>query len=396
MDLDRALTQFDRTEANLRQLEGVVQRLEAMIPEGITFMSGSPEGREHNELRRRFGELVAALPALGGVRVEAQPLTLDEIAQWRMDAFEASIPESLVDLGQQIAAPGESVADYRHRFERMRRELTRRRVTQLVGEIDELVARIRARNPEEVGKVDGDPEWPTLRDAASQLRRLTSPQSPGGSWNTLFRHLSFAEAVDLRDIVERDWPEVRAAVSAGLYAEDEPLPVEVDDLGALVAQQPSGSVSTALAWDRLAPEDFERLIFNLLSDAPGYHNPQWLTATNAPDRGRDLSVERDLADSLGSARRQRVLVQCKHWRSRSVRPTDASEAVTQAQGWHPRFDALIIATSGRFTVDAVNWIEQHNAGNRLQVDMWAETHLELLLAERPWLVEQLSLRASDN
>lgn len=396
MDLDKALTQFDRTEANLRQLEGVVQRLEAMIPEGITFMSGSPEGREHNELRRRFAELVGALPALGGFRVEAQPLTLDEIAQWRMDAFEAGIPESLVDLDQQIAGPGESVADYRHRFERMRRELTRRRVTQLVGEIDELVARIRARNPQEAGKVDGDPEWPTLRDAASQLRRLTSPQSPGGSWNTLFRHLSFAEAVDLRDIVERDWPEVRAAVSAGLYAEDEPLPVEVDDLGALVAQQPSGSVSTALAWDRLAPEDFERLIFNLLSDASGYHNPQWLTATNAPDRGRDLSVERDLADSLGSARRQRVLVQCKHWRSRSVRPTDASEAVTQAQGWHPQFDALIIVTSGRFTVDAVNWIEQHNAGNRLQVDMWAETHLELLLAERPWLVEQLSLRASDD
>jgi len=206
MDLDKALTQFDRTEANLRQLEGVVQRLEAMIPEGITFMSGSPEGREHNELRRRFAELVGALPALGGFRVEAQPLTVDEIAQWRMDAFEAGIPESLVDLDQQIAGPGESVADYRHRFERMRRELTRRRVTQLVGEIDELVARIRARDPQEAGKVDGDPEWPTLRDAASQLRRLTSPQSPGGSWNTLFRHLSFAEAVDLRDIVERTIP----------------------------------------------------------------------------------------------------------------------------------------------------------------------------------------------
>ena len=112
---------------------------------------------------------------LRGFRLEAQPLTLDEIAQWRMDAFEAGIPESLVDLDQQIAGPGESVADYRHRFERMRRELTRRRVTQLVGEIDGLVARIRARNPQEAGKVDGDPG---VADAA---RRCLSAAMDGRS-----------------------------------------------------------------------------------------------------------------------------------------------------------------------------------------------------------------------
>jgi hypothetical protein len=180
-----------------------------------------------------------------------------------------------------------------------------------------------------------------------------------------------------------------------MYADDEPLPVDVEDLASVVAQRPAGPVTTALAWDRLEPADFERLIFNLLGDASGYHNPQWLTATNAPDRGRDLSVERDMSDALGVARRQRVIVQCKHWRSRPVRPMDAVEAVTQAQGWQPPFDAVIVATSGRFTVDAVNWIEQHNCTDRLQVDMWPESHLETLLATRPWLVEQLGLRTID-
>jgi hypothetical protein len=263
--------------------------------------------------------------------IQAEPLALDDVAQWRMDAFEASIPESLVNLTQQIAAPCAEVADYRHRFERLRRELSRRRITELVDEIDATLARIKARNLQEHGSVSGDDEWPVLREASKQLRRLVGDTASAGDWSTLFRHLSFGEAVDLRDIVERDWPSVRAAVEAGMYADGEPLPVAVEDLGSLVAQQPSGPVSTALAWDALDSEGFERLVFNLLRDAPGYHNAQWLMATNAPDRGRDLSVERDVPDSLGTGRRERVIVQCKHWRTRSIRPTDAVEAVTQAQ-----------------------------------------------------------------
>lgn len=392
MDLDRALTQFDRTEANLRNLEDVVARMDEMVPEGIVFAGGSPEGREHDELRRRFTELIEALPALEGFRIQAEPLSLDEVAQWRMDAFSASIPESLVDLSQQIAAPAREVAEYRHRFEGLRRGVSRRRIAELVDEIDGMLPRIASRNRQEQGSVSGDEEWVALREAAKQLRRLVGDAAPAGDWSAFARHLSFGEAVDLRDIVERDWPSVRGAVQARMYDDSEPLPVEVEDLGALVAEQPTGTVSTALGWDALESGDFERLIFNLLRDAPGYHNGQWLTATNAPDRGRDLSVERDVADALGTARRERVIVQCKHWRSRSVRPADASEAVTQAQTWNPPFDALIIATSGRFTADAITWVENHNARDRLKVDMWPESHLEMLLAERPWLVEQSRLR----
>jgi hypothetical protein len=54
---------------------------------------------------------------------------------------------------------------------------------------------------------------------------------------------------------------------------------------------------------------------------------------------------------------------------------------------------VILATSGRFTTDAVTWVESHNERERLQLDIWPESHLEMLLAERPWLVEKTGLRS---
>ena len=57
--------------------------------------------------------------------------------------------------------------------------------------------------------------------------------------------------------------------------------------------------------------------------------------------------------------------------------------------------ALVIATSGRFTADAVAWIDKHNeAANQPTIEMWAESHLELLLAQRPHLAAEFKLRSS--
>ena len=73
-----------------------------------------------------------------------------------------------------------------------------------------------------------------------------------------------------------------------------------------------------LAWEVLDAEDFERLLFNIVSDAEGYENPKWLTRTNAPDRGRDISVDRGLPDSLSGVMRQRIIIQAKHWLIKSI------------------------------------------------------------------------------
>jgi hypothetical protein len=61
----------------------------------------------------------------------------------------------------------------------------------------------------------------------------------------------------------------------------------------------------------------------------------------------------------------------------------------------PRVAVVVIATSGRFTTDAIQWIETHNAsGQPPRIEMWPESHLEYLLASRPDLVADLGLRGS--
>lgn len=60
---------------------------------------------------------------------------------------------------------------------------------------------------------------------------------------------------------------------------------------------------------------------------------------------------------------------------------------------NPPVDVLVIATSGRFTSDAVAWIERHNeTGVRPQIEMWPESRLERVLAARPALIAEAKLR----
>jgi len=208
------------------------------------------------------------------------------------------------------------------------------------------------------------------------------------------RHLRFAQAGDLYDIVRFDWPDVKSGLLKSLYGEDEPIPVDIADLGELVATKPKGSVATKLRWASLSEEDFERLIFQLISSEPGYVNAQWLTKTNAADRGRDLSVTRVHVDSLTGTVNSRVLIQCKHWLSKSIGPEDVSSLLSKLSTWEPpRIDVAIIASSGRFTSDAVSVVEKHNHSDRaLRIEMWPESHLENLLAKRPALIGQFKLR----
>ena len=59
----------------------------------------------------------------------------------------------------------------------------------------------------------------------------------------------------------------------------------------------------------------------------------------------------------------------------------------------PRVGVCIIATSGRFTSDAVSLIELHNQSDHsLRIEMWPESHLELLLASRPDIIAEFGLR----
>ncbi len=177
------------------------------------------------------------------------------------------------------------------------------------------------------------------------------------------------------------------------------LEVEVaptfDDSELLIPVE-SRAPTIQVPWDSLEDDQFERLIFDLVNTSRGYRNAQWLTHTNAPDDGRDLSVERVHEDVLGGTLVSRVIVACRHWRSRSTAPAEIAELREQMRLWAPpRVDVLVIATSGRFTNAAVRLIESQNqSDSSLRIEPWASSHLEGLLARRLDVLQ--SIQRSDD
>ncbi len=388
-----ALEQFEAAEANLVKLDRLWEELSGLIPRGVSFGGNA----EYEDRCRSYRLLLDALPRIDGWRPAAEPPDLDDVAQSRFDAMEIDEPGAHVSVENWVEEPGRELREYRFRLNNKRRALIREA---LIGLIDEMDADLRA-----LRKTAGDDEetnrkldleaWADMREHVKQIEVLlgSSVQKPD-RWSDMMRHMRFGETGDLHDIESVDWPTVKAALRKGLYGANEPVPVRVEDLGALVAARPSGPVTTALAWSKLDDAGFERLIFGLIGDTPGYENPEWLMQTRAPDRGRDLSVTRVIQDELSGTIRHRVVIQCKHWLTRSVNLPEVAAARDQMATWgHPRVDVLTVATSGRFTADAVTWVETHNAsGVAPRIEMWPESHLERLLAARPALIAEFGLR----
>ena len=394
MDLERALEQFDAVETNLRRLEKVWEEMQHIIPSSFTLLGTSPEALRYAELQRSYSLIANGIPAIDGYQITTTPEDVDDITHARLDAMEGGEFEFAVRVEQRVEQPTREIDEYRSRFRRARRDLVRSNLQELVSVINQLVSSLAEVVPSNRQPVEHE-DWPELIAAFQQVERLAGSQIPQvGRWPEMRRHLYWAQGCDVQDIASVDWPSVRADIQASLYSELEPVPVGSTDLASLVQEKPTGAVTTKLKWDAISAEEFERLLFNLISDAEEYVNPQWLMQTNASDRGRDLSVQRIITDALSGTQHHRVIIQAKHWTKKSVRPTDVTDTLTEISLWEPPvIQSLIIATSGRFTADAVAFIERHNNdGKRPQIEMWAESHLELLLARRPHLVSGFNLR----
>jgi hypothetical protein len=387
-----ALRQFEATEANLLKLERLWSEIRASIPSGIVFTTHDPE---YEDRCRAFDEVYAALPLIEGWKPTISLPDLIGVAQNRWDATELDMVEVTVAVETEIEAPGRVIREYRFRFNKMRRALIRDRLASLIDEIDADLRVVRR----DIGEMESHekiagPSWDDVIKHVAQIDVLLGSSTRPPRWRELHRHLAFSQVQDALDITRLDWPQVKAGLRKDLYGDNEPLPVTVADLGTLVSTKPQGDIVTQLAWSRLDEESFERLIFNLISTTEGYENPEWLTHTNAPDRGRDLAVMRVSMDHLAGTRRQRVIIQCRHWLSKSISLPDVAVIKEQMSLWGvPRIEVVTIATTGRFTTDAVQWIETHNAsGASPSLEMWPESHLELLLASRPALVAEFRLR----
>jgi len=389
--LDAALREFDAVEANLEKLDRLWAQIQSHLPGGPAF--GSPP--EYEEACLAFRRILPALPAIDGFKVKDHLLDYDEVGQMRLDALEVGEIESQVAVERWVEQQGGVLREYRFRLKAKRRELVRSRMLILIDHVDELLRTLGTSSERESRNRQGsEPTLSRLREAVGELDTLLGSNPRPPRWNDLRRHLHFGMVGDLIDVEKLDWPAVKPSLVSDLYDQDDPLPVAVSDLAEVVAARPQGSVTTQLDWAILSDEAFERLIFVLIAHTDGYENPEWLQQTHAPDRGRDLSVTKVDQDALAGIQRQRVIIQCRHWQSRSVGVADISEVMSQMELWQPpRVDRLVFATTGRFTADAVRFVEQHNQGDSaLQINLWPDSHLERLLASRPHLVAQFGLR----
>lgn len=392
--LDAALRQFEATEANLGKLDKLWDDIRGHLSGGPAF--GSPP--EYDELCLAFRRILPALPAIDGFRIDDRLLDYDAVGQMRLDALELDEIEVKVATENAVDEQGRLLREFRFKLHAKRRELVRARMLVLIDSVDELLRDLGpAVEQKQVNDPVADAKLSQLNETVAEINTLLGASARPARWEDLQRHLYFGMVGDLLDIQRLDWPTVKEALRADLYGQHDPIPVEAADLGEVVAAHPKGPVPTKLDWSVLSDDDFERLIFLLIADTAGYENPEWLQQTHAPDRGRDLSVTKVDSDPLAGVRRYRVIIQCKHWLSKSVGAPDVNAARGQMELWQPpRVDGLVIATTGRFTADAIVLVEQHNQADRaLHISMWPDSHLERLLAARPHLIGQFRLRRTN-
>ena len=398
MDLNEAIDAFNATEANLGKLERLWPEMADMLPSvtgGMVIESVSDEAAFKRKARQ-FRLILEAIPKIDGVAIPDCLPDPDSLQNQILDFRELDDPSAYLTFERHLHSQGDALAEFRFRLDTKRRDLIRRAVLAHIDEVDKQLSGLGAL------VVEGEPNSPIPDEPLAAMRKaVKSIDSLMGSsvsrpkrWSDLSRHLHFGALQDLRDIVHLDWPNVRKGLERSVRGEEDPVPVSIADLGEITGEEATGQVITELNWRVLDAGGFERLLFNLLDNLRGYENPQWLTHTNAPDRGRDLSVYRVQSDELAGVERKRAIVACKHYLSKSISVAEVTELRSQMALWSPpRVDVLIIATSGRFTTDAVDLIERHNLGDTaLQIDMLSGTDLERLLAARPALVAEFGLR----
>lgn len=380
--LNRTLRHFALAEANLDKIERHLHRIMQLVPEGIDF---SPNA-EYENACRDYSALLGGLPTIDGWAPSARPLDLDSIAHQRLDADMVGEPEMLISLGKEMEEPAEELVEYRYRLNRARRRFIRDNIIRIAEVIG--------------GTMDSDDnegrDW--RQQLLASLRQidvlLGSAFKRPKAWDELLDGLVNTDDATAIESYAAKWSTIRESLMSGLYDDVEPLPIPMEDLGTSSSTPALGNVATQLNWASLDDTGFERLLFSLISSSDSYENVAWLTKTRASDRGRDLSAYRISRDPLSGVTRNRIIVQCKHSLERSVTLPEVSSLKDQMALWEPpRVDVLVIATSGRFTTDAVDFIEKHNNSDRaMRIEMWPESHLERLLAGTPGLVAEFRLR----
>jgi hypothetical protein len=390
--LNDALKDFEATEANLQKLERIWKQIETLLPDSPQAPSVGDE-QKYRELNRAFQHVALQMPRIDGYELKIEIHDPELILRWAIDVLKLGEFPETVRFPSDLREQERLLKEYRFRLDARRRHLARQRLDELCRNVDlELAALAPGAKRRKPDQKMPQTRWENLNGLIKSIDTLigTTVSRPA-EWTTLLRHLHFGQRNDFYQIVGDDWPSVKSGLEGALFSDSDPIPVRATDLGDLVERKPTGPVATQLQWHKISDAGLERLIYNLIARTPGYENPEWLTHTNAPDRGRDVSAYRVENDVLAGSRRTRVIFACKH--TKRVGLAEVSKLKSQMALWTPRVDELIIVTTGRFSTDAVQLKETNNqSDSALRIALWPESHLEQLLAGRPELIAEFNLR----
>ena len=177
-DLSAALTQFDRTMANIELLENLWQRYEKYIPTSVAFGLDTPE---IGQIRREFSDIADSLPAINETKLEAELLPLDDISQMRFDYMDIGLEmEGYRAIDDATQLPKRNLDEYKYRVMKMRRLLVRNSIEEVVARIDGL---LRSTIETDEGREFSDNEdgWSHLRELLGELDRLRGAETLSGT-----------------------------------------------------------------------------------------------------------------------------------------------------------------------------------------------------------------------
>ncbi|WUI02888.1 restriction endonuclease [Spirillospora sp. NBC_00431] len=393
-DLSAALTAYDRVALNLDKLDRVWQRMQDLLPEGPFIGSGDEDEVTYDQLGEAWAKIAASLPAIDGWRLEAGVIDYAAIGQTRLEYLELGEQMGALAFENQVTAPATETIRYRQRLARARQMLVRQRGSELVKVIDDTLAPVPIGVDEELPTEEAAPRLGAINEAVSEIERLVGEALSGGPRQSdLHRHLHFATPQDLRDIAAMDWPAFRPHVEQALYGDEDPVPVDVDDLTQL-ATAPASPVPFQVHWERTDADGFERLLARILEQSGSYVRITRPIHVNAADAGRDIEAFRRISHGLTGERFERVIVQAKHWPKRGINASDISDLVySKLPLWEGEpIRGLIFGTTGYFTQEAVRWVDDHNReAKRPDIELWSVSELESFLRKWPAVLAEFGL-----
>lgn len=394
MELNDALEELNKVAANLELIKKLWDEIKELL-ESPANGNWIQEDKQHYDIKcLEFNDLLNVTPKIRDFTISNLLPDYDDVSQWARDVHDLGEGHAYASFYSEIYEQGSEISQYEYLLKRERRRLIHNQVSNFLKDIDQILDSQTVNSEEKYLMNPIKPEVLTLlRDKFLQLDVLLGDSvSRPQRWFDMERHLRFGQIQDLNDMILEDWPSIKPEIQSSFQGID-PFQINTQDVGKLVdSADKSGEVGTTLNWDAITYGEFERLCADLLKSSKDWENVEWLTPTNASDRGRDITAYWVSQDSTRGTIRERTLIQCKHRPNKSVSAKDI-EAFQNLSLTHGNPDLYLIMTSGKFTDQVTQIVDKQNETNsKPKVELWEHWKLENLLASHPSLIKLYRLK----